>query len=177
MPVTEPSLDDLNSTYTTLAAIAVSFAGFGTIAVSLGNRTGGDDAKVDAHRLTNMLAASLTLVVLALLPATLAAVGVSPRWQVGLPSIAGLCVMTVASPRLARRNLAIMRLPGYNVPASLANLASVILAAVAFLSCAIGWPDYRPSAIFLIGLMGLMLSSVIMFSRVAMSLLLPHNEA
>lgn len=170
-------MDEIYSTYTTLAAIAVSFAGFGTIAVSLGNRTGGDDAKVDAHRLTNMLAASLTLVVLALLPSVLAALGVVPRWQVGLPSIAGLCVMAFATPRLARRNLAILRLPGYNVPASLANLASIVLAALAFLSCAIGWPDYRPSASFLVGLMGLMLSSVIMFSRVAMSLLLPHNEA
>lgn len=170
-------MNDLYSSYAVIAGIAATFAGFGTIAVSLGQLSGGDDAKVDAHRLTNMLVASLMLVVVALLPGLLAALGIAPRWQVGLPSIAALGVITVAAPRLARRNLAIRHAPGYNWPASIANFLSVVVAALAFLACASGWPGYRPPAVFLLGLMGLLLSSVIMFSRVAMSLLLPHNEA
>lgn len=169
-------MGDLNDSYTALAAIAASFAGFGTIAVSLGNRTGGDDAAIDAHRLTNMLATSLTLAVVALLPQLIGALGLGPRWQLGLPSAAVLAVMVVAGPRLARRNLAIRHLAGYNWPASTANFLSVFVAGLAFLACAVGWPHYRPPAVFLLGLMGLLLSSVIMFSRVAMSLLLPHNR-
>lgn len=167
---------DPYDSYALFAGIAASFAGFGTIAVSLGNRTGGDDAKIDAHRLTNMLASSLTLAVVALLPGLLAALGLPPRWQIGLPSAAVLCVMAVAGPRLARRNLAIRRLAGYNWPASAAHLLSILGAGLAFLACAIGWPGYRPAALFQLGLMGLLLASVIMFSRVAMSLLLPHNR-
>lgn len=169
-------MDDLQATYTDIAAIAVAFAGFGTIAVSLGQRDGGDDAKVDAHRLTNMLTTSLTVVVVALLPALLAALGVDARWQLGLPSIAVLGVIAVATPRLGRRNLAIRHVSGYNWPASIANFSSVVVAAGAFLACALGWPGDRQGGVFLLGLMGLLLSSVIMFSRVAMSLLLPHNE-
>lgn len=167
---------DPYDSYTLYAGIAASFAGFGTIAISLGERRGGDDAKIDAHRLTNMLATSLTLAVVALLPELLAALGIAPRWQIGLPSAAVLCVMAVAGPRLARRNIAIRQLAGYNWPASAANFLSVFVAGLAFLACAIGWPDYRPAAVFQLGLMGLLLSSVIMFSRVAMSLLLPHNR-
>ena len=168
-------MNELTPHYAIIAGIAVSFAGFGTVASSLGQHSGGDDARVDAHRLTNMLAASLTLVVAALLPAMLAALGVGPRWQVGIPSIATLGVMALAAPGLARRNLAIRKSPGYNWPASVANFLSVLVAALAFLACAVRWPGYRPEALFLAGLMGLLLSSVIMFSRVAMSLLRPHN--
>jgi hypothetical protein len=168
---------DPYSDYAALAAIAVSFAGFGTIAISLGQRSGGDDAKIDAHRLTNMLTASLTLVVVALLPGLLAGLGVAPRWQLGLPAIAALCVTAGAAPRLARRNLAIRNLPGYNWWASGANLLSVVVAALAFLSCAVGLFADRAAAVFQLGLTGLLVSSVIMFSRVAMSLLLPHNKA
>jgi len=169
-------MDELYTTYAVLAGIAASFSGFGTIAVSLGHSAGGDDAKVDAHRLTNMLAASLTLTVIALVPGLLAALGVAPRWQVALPSIAALTVIAVATPRLARRTYAIRNAAGYNRPASAANILSVIVAALAFLACAIGWPRHDPPAVFLLGLMGLLVSSVIMFSRVALSLLLPHNE-
>lgn len=168
-------MPDGYASYTALAGIAMSFAGFGTIAISLNNRAGGDDSKVDAHRLTNMLTAALTLTVVALLPGLLAALGLAPRWQTGLPSIAVLAVMVVAAPGLARRNLAIRLAPGYSWWAASTNLASVILAALAFLACALDWPGYRPTAVFLLGLTGLLLSSVIMFSRVAMSLLLPHN--
>lgn len=170
-------MDDLYASYAVLAGIAASFSGFGTLAISIGQRDGGDDAKVDAHRLTNMLAASLTLTVVALLPGLFAALGVALRWQVGLPSFAVLAVIAVAAPRLARRTYAIRTAAGYNRPASAANMLSVSVAALAFLACAVGWPRYDPPAVFLLGLMGLLLSSVIMFSRVAMSLLRPHNEA
>lgn len=166
----------LYDSYTVLAGIAASFSGFGTVALSLGKRSGGDDAKIDAHRLTNMLTASLTLTVVALLPQLLAALGFAERWQIGLPSLAVLGVMAVAGPRLARRNLQITHVAGYNWPAAIGNFGSVLVAGLAFLACAANWPGYRPPAVFLLGLTGLLLSSVIMFSRVAMSLLLPHNR-
>lgn len=168
-------MEEVHATYIALAGIAMSFAGFGTIAISLNNRAGGDDSKVDAHRLTNMLTAALTLTVVALLPGLFAALGFAERWQTGLPAIAVLGVMAVATPGLARRNLVIRRAPGYSWWAASTNLACVIVAALAFLACAAGWPGYRPPAVFLVGLIGLLMSSVIMFSRVAMSLLLPHN--
>ncbi|QNM81818.1 hypothetical protein H8M03_07035 [Sphingomonas sabuli] len=170
-------MDSVFDTYALLAGLGMSFAGFGTLAVTLGSRAGGDDARVDAHRLTNMLTASLTLVVVALLPAVLAALGFAERWQVGLPSLAVVLVTAFASPGLARRNLEIRRSPGFSPVAAVTNLASVIVAVTAFLMCAIGWFPVPPGALFLVGLVGLLLSSVIMFSRVAMSLLRPHNLA
>lgn len=88
-----------------------------------------------------------------------------------------LAGIAVAAPRLARRNYAIRHAAGYNLPASVANIMSVFVAALAFLACAIGLPGYEPSALFLLGLIGLLLSSAIMFSRVAMSLLLEGGEA
>ena len=169
-------MTDPYAAYGDIAAIAVAFAGFGTVAVSLGQRSGGDDAKVDAHRLTNMLAASLTLVVAALLPGMLENLGFTRRWQLALPSIAVLCVILVEAPGLARRNYEIRNAPGFNWPAALTNLGSVILAAFAFLACALGLAGERAAGIYQLGLIGLLLSSVIMFSRVALSLLLPHNK-
>lgn len=162
--------------YGLYAGIAASFAGFGTIAVSLGQRTGGDDTRIDANRLTNMLVASLTLTIVALLPQLLAALGAPPRWQTGLPAAAALSVILVTAPRLVRRNLAIREVAGYNWPTSVATYFSLIVACLAFLACVIGWPGYRPEAVYQIGLTGLLLSSVVMFARVAMSLLLPHNR-
>lgn len=168
-------MGDLTGNFTTLSGIAVSFAGFGTIAISLGKRDGGDDAAVDAHRLTNMLATSLPLAVAGLVPSLLAAFKLEERLQVALPSIALLATIAIVAPRLVRRNLEVMGKPGYNWFASATNLLSVIVAGLAFLACALGWPDVRPGAVYLLGLTGLLMSSVIMFSRVALSLLLPHN--
>lgn len=169
-------MSELYDSYSVYAGIAASFAGFGTVAVSLGERRGGDDAKIDANRLTNMLVASLTLAVVALLPQLLAALGVAPRWQTGLPAAAALGVLAIGAPPLVRRNFAIRRVAGYSWPTSVATYLSLIVACLAFLACAIGWPAYRPAALFQLGLTGLLLSSVIMFARVAMSLLLPHNR-
>jgi len=164
------------ASYGLYAGIAASFAGFGTIAVSLGQRTGGDDTRIDANRLTNMLVASLTVTVAALLPQLIAALGFAPRWQTGLPAAAALGVMVVEGPPLVRRNLAIRQVAGYSWPTSTAMYVSLLIAFLAFLACAVGWPGYRPEAVYQLGLTGLLLSSIIMFARVAMSLLLPHNQ-
>ena len=45
--------------YPVIAQIAAAFAGFGSLATGLGSRRGGDDARVDAFRLGQMLFASL----------------------------------------------------------------------------------------------------------------------
>lgn len=169
-------MGDPFDSYGLYAGIAASFAGFGTVAVSLGQRTGGDDAKIDANRLTNMLVASLTLTIVALLPQLLAALGFPPRWQTGLPAAAAFSVMVIAARPLIRRNIAIRQVAGYSWPTSIATYASLIVASLAFLACAIGWPGYRPEAVYQLGLTGLLLSSVVMFARVAMSLLLPYNR-
>jgi len=46
----------------------------------------------------------------------------------------------------------------------------------AFVLCSLGIPADRIAATYLLGLMGLLGSSVIVFSRVIASMLRPHNE-
>ena len=53
--------------YVVIAQIAAAFAGFGSLASSLGQRSAGDDARVDASRLALLLVAALTATMLGLL--------------------------------------------------------------------------------------------------------------
>jgi hypothetical protein len=151
--------------YAVIAQIAAAFAGFGSIASGLGRRSGGDDARIDAHRLATMLVASLSATVLGLLPATLASLSLSERWALGAPSIAALVVIII-------RHVA-----GFSMAANVANLTCVLIAVGAFSLCALGFSIDRLAAIYLVGLMGLLGSSIVMFSRVIASMLRPHNEA
>ena len=59
---------------------------------------------------------------------------------------------------------------------TLANIACSMTAFAAFVLCSLGIPADRIAATYLLGLMGLLGSSVIVFSRVIASMLRPHNE-
>jgi hypothetical protein len=163
--------------YAVIAQIAAAFAGFGSIASGLGRRSGGDDARIDAHRLATMLVASLSATVLGLLPATLASLSLSERWALGAPSIAALVVIIFYAPAAVGRALIIRHVAGFSMAANVANLTCVLIAVGAFSLCALGFSIDRLAAIYLVGLMGLLGSSIVMFSRVIASMLRPHNEA
>ena len=66
---------DPGGLYLVIAPIAAAFAGFGSLASSLG-RHHGADCRVDASRLGMMLFASLSATLLGLLPATLESLAV-----------------------------------------------------------------------------------------------------
>src|SRR3954452_11168038 len=68
--------------YIVITPIAAAFAGFGSLASGIGQRHGGDDARVDAFRLTTMLFSSLSATLLGLLPAD-AREPVARRWHGG----------------------------------------------------------------------------------------------
>ena len=162
--------------YVVIAQMAAAFAGFGSVASGLGQRRGGDDARVDAQRLATMLFASLSATLLGLLPATLAALSIGERWALGLPAIVALVASTayvlVAVPRAYR----IRNVPGFSQGANVANIGCVAIAAGGFLCCALGLPAHKLAACYLVGLMGMLASSVVMFSRVIASMLRPHSE-
>ena len=163
--------------YPVIAQIAAAFAGFGSIASGLGRRRGGDGARIDAHRLATMLVASLSATLLGLLPATLAGLSLSERWALGASSIVALVVIIFYAPAAAARALKIRKVAGFSRAANVANLSCVLIAAGAFSLCALGVPADRLAAVYLVGLMGLLGSSVVMFSRVIASMLPLHNEA
>ena len=168
---------DPNQLYVVVAQIAAAFAGFGSIASGLGRRSGGDDARIDAHRLATMLVASLSATLLGLLPATLAGLALSDRWALGGSSIVALVVIVAYAPAAVGRALQIRKVAGFSMGANIANLGCVLIAVAAFALCALGLPADRLGALYLVGLMALLGSSIVMFSRVIASMLRPHNEA
>jgi hypothetical protein len=161
--------------YVVIAPIAASFAGFGSLASGLGQRHGGDDARVDATRLTLMLFASLSAAMLGLLPMTLAGF-VNEDAAARLSSLAALVAIPAYAAAGLKRARSLRRVPGFSVAGVLSNLACAMIAFTAFAMCAAGFPTGRLSAIYLIGLMGMLGSSAIMFSLVIVSMLRRHER-
>ena len=162
--------------YAVIAQIAAAFAGFGSIASGLGRRSGGDDARIDAHRLATMLVASLSATLLGLLPATLAGLSLTDRSALGASSIVALVVIISYAPAAVGRALKIRKVAGFSMAANVANLSCLLIAVSAFSLCALGLLQDRLAGLYLVGLMGLLGSSIVMFSRVIASMLRPHNE-
>jgi hypothetical protein len=162
--------------YVVIAQMAVAFAGFGSLASRLGQRQGGDDAKVDAMRLTLMLSASLSATLLGLLPATLASFALNERFALRASAVVGLIAMLIYAPTSIRRAGKIRHAHGFSKGGTIANSACSLTAFVAFLLCSLNLSVGRGAALYLLGLMGLLCSSVVMFSRVVASMLRPHSE-
>ena len=167
---------DPSELYPVIAQIAAAFAGFGSLASVLGRRGGGDDARIDAFRLWTMLQASLSATVLGLLPATLASLSVGERWAVRAPAIAALAVVVTYVAIGVRRSVKIRHAPGFSKGGTVANSLCLLTGVTAFALCAIGLPADRVAGLYLLGLLGLFGSSVVMFSRVIISMLRPHNK-
>lgn len=162
--------------YVIIAPIAAAFSGFGSLASGLGQRRGGDHARVDAMRLGSMLSASLSATLLALLPATLAGLLEDNRLAVRASALVAVIAIMALVPISVGRALKIRGLTGFSVGGAIANIACTLGALSAFAQCMLGIPPGRTDALYLLGLVGLLGSSVVMFSRVIASMLRPHNE-
>jgi hypothetical protein len=162
--------------YVVIAQMSVAFAGFGGLASRLGQRRGGDDAKVDAMRIALMLSASLSAALLGLLPATLTSFALDERLALRASSVAGLVAMLAYAPISVRRARNMRHVKGFSKGGTLANSACSLLAFTAFALCSVDILTGQAAALYLLGLMGLLGSSVVMFSRVIASMLRPHNE-
>jgi len=162
--------------YIVIAPIAAAFAGFGSLASGLG-RGGGDDARVDASRLSMMLQVSLSATLLGLLPAMFISLSFGERWSLGAASIAALIVMLACAPGALRRSIRFRNLPGFSKRTTVLNALCLLTSLIAFVLCASGISESRLPGVYLLALMGLLGSSVVMFSRVIMSMLRPHNDS
>jgi hypothetical protein len=162
--------------YVVISPIAAAFAGFGSLASGLGQRRGGDDARIDAMRLALMLSTSLSATLLGLLPATLNALSLNDQLAVRVSAIVALIVMLCYAPSSIKRARKLRDAPGFSKGGTLANSVCSLVAFIAFVLCVLAIPADRIAALYLLGLMGLLGSSIIMFSRVIASMLRPHNE-
>ena len=162
--------------YLVISPIAAAFAGFGSLASGLGERRGADDARVDSMRLALMLTTSLSATLLGLLPATLNALFLDDQWAARASAIVALIVMLTYAPISVRRASKLRHAPGFSKGGTFANAACSVMAFMAFVLCALATPADRIAALYLLGLIGLLGSSVIMFSRVIASMLRPHSE-
>jgi hypothetical protein len=162
--------------YPVIAQIAAVFAGFGSLATGIGQRRGGADPQVDAYRLALMLFASLSATLLGLLPETLAGLSMSEHWALSASAVAAVIALVIYAPTATRNAQKIRHVEGFSLVAAVANTACALTALVGFALCAIGIPADRGADLYLIGLMGLLGSSVVMFSRVIASMLRPHKQ-
>ena len=162
--------------YVVIASIAAVFAGFGSLASGLGRRRAGDDARVDATRLILMLFASLSATLLGLLPATLAGLLLDDQLAVRASALVALIAILGYAATGLSRALKLRQIRGFSKAGVLSNLASALIALGAFLLCVLGVPEDRIPAVYLLGLLGLLGSSTIMFSRLIISMLRPHDE-
>lgn len=159
--------------YPVIAQIAGAFAGFGSLASGLGQRRGGDDARMDAYRLEHMLQASLSATLFGLLPATLAGLFPEP-WGVRVSAFIAAGAILVYAPLAILRARKIRHVVGFSRRATVVNSVCVWSAFIAFALCVLDIPAGRTANFYLLGLMGLLGSSVMLFSRVIVSMLRPH---
>ena len=162
--------------YVIIAPIAVAFAGFGSLASGLGQHRGGAHTRVDAMRLGSMLSASLSATLLALLPATFAAFLVNEQLAVRASALIAVISIISLTPIHISRGRKIRALPGFSIGAFVANSVCAIIALSAFALCLLAIPPTKIEALYLLGLVALLGSSVVMFSRVTASMLRALNE-
>lgn len=167
---------DPSDLYPVIAQIAATFAGFGSLASGLGRRGGADDARIDASRLALMLFASLSATLLGLLPETLAGIGLAWQSAVRVSAAAAVVALLAYAPFAVRRSSRIWHVGGFTKAATAANGASVAVSLVAFALGAAGVAATRGEGLYLVGLLGLLASSVITFSRVIGSMLRRHSR-
>ena len=163
--------------YPVVAQVAATFAGFGSLASGLGQRRAGDDARMDAYRLRSMLLVSLSATLLGLLPATFAGLKGDETWGVHVAAwiaAGSILIHTPASMWKARK---LRSVAGFSKTATMTNLICVWGAFIAFILCARNGPGNDDSSLYLLGLMGMLGSSLMLFSRVIVSMLAPFHRA
>jgi len=162
--------------YPVIAQIAGAFAGFGSLASGLGQRRGGDDARMDAYRLEHMLEASLWATLLGLLPATFCSLAADESRAVQASALVALVAILVHAPRAIAHVRKMRHVAGFSRKATLVNIVCISGAFIAFALCLLGVPAVRSASLYLLGLIGMLGVTVMMFSRVIMSMLQPHHD-
>jgi hypothetical protein len=168
---------DPTDLYPVIAQIAAVFAGFGSLSSGIGQRRGGDDARVDAFRLGMMLFASLSATLLGLLPATLSGLSMGEQGSVRVAAAIAVIALVIYVPVPLTRMRKLRHVTGFNRLGVAANGACSFTALFAFALCALGRPAGFYPGLYLLGLLSLLGSSIVMFSRVILSMLRPHSEA
>ena len=166
---------DPTGLYIVIAPIAAAFAGFGSLAGGLGQRRRGDDARVDAFRLATMLFSSLSATLLGLLPATLEGLSLGYEAALRLSALVALIGVATYVPMGLNRARKLRNVTGFSKSGGLANSICLLTAFIAFALCAAGARGDMTGGFYLLGLMGLLSSSVIMFWQVIRSLLRPSH--
>lgn len=160
-----------------IAQMSVAFAGFGSLSTRLGQAGGGDDARVNATRLNLMLFTSLSTTMLGLLPATLGGIILDDRLAVRCCALLAIVALVIYAATGLRRAFGLRQALGFSRVGLMSNLVCISIALAGFLSSAVGCPGDRIEATYLLGLVGLLGSSIIMFARVIISMLGPHNRS
>lgn len=162
--------------YPVIAQITAAFAGFGSLASGIGRRRGGDDSRMDAYRLQNMLRASLSATLFGLLPATLVGLTDEP-WGLRLSALIAFGGHIISTPLAVAHARKLRHVTGFSVGASVANFSCTTVSMIAFALCALDIPAGRAADMYLLGLVGLLGSSGMLFSRVIVSMLRPLHNA
>ena len=157
-----------------IAQLSVAFAGFASLASALSNRAHGDDTRVDAGRLINMLVISLCTTMLALVPFIPTLFGWPEALVWRASAVTAFATLVLFTPGVVLRTRRMKRYAGFNSRSNVVNVGLAALAAIGFLFCAFGVPALRPSASYVAALIALMLTCSIVFFRVIASLLQPH---
>jgi len=168
---------DPSGLYVVISPIAAAFAGFGSLAGGLGQGNRADDTRIDAFRLATMLFASLSATLLGLLPATLEGLGLSANAAERVAAFAATIAIAVYVPMGLSRVRKIRGVTGYSKLGRAANGISLTLAFGGFIACASGLWSELTAGLYLLGLFGLLCSSVVMFWRVISSMLRPSHGA
>lgn len=162
--------------YPVIAQITAAFAGFGSLASGLGQRRGGDDARMDAYRLEHMLQASLSATLFGLLPATLTGLLAGASSGLRVSALIGAVAILVSAPLAVVRARSIRHVAGFSRLATVVNSVCVWSSCVAFGLCFAGIPADRGPNLYLLGLMGLLGSTIMLFARVIVSMLRPYHS-
>ena len=161
--------------FTVIAPIAAAYAGVGGVASGLWQRRGGGEDRVDAFRVATMLYGSLSATLLGFLPATLGALSVTEEWAVRISSLAALVVMVFYVPTGFARALTTRDVPGWSRRGTIAASLFLLTSFAAFALATAGVQAQHSAGLYLLGLVGLLGSSVVMFWRVITAMLLPSH--
>lgn len=157
-----------------IAQLSVAFAGFACLASALSARNHGDETRVDAGRLINMLVVSLCTAMLALVPFIPTLFGFAEKLVWRSSAVTAFGTLVLFAPGVVTRTKRMQQYAGFNMRSNAVNFGLAAMAAFGFGFCAFGLPALRPSASFVAGLVALLLICAIVFFRVIASLLRPH---
>ena len=97
-------------------------------------------------------------------------------WGVHAAAWVAMASIVIHTPPTMVRARKLRHVAGFSMRATVINAACVWGAFVAFGLCVLNIPPGRAAALYLVGLMGLLGSTVTLFSRVIVSMLRPYQH-